>query len=174
MVGAEITEPVGRRRVDAVTVQEVRYRNEGVKTLRGCDFENRLYWKGEVTANGGVGLMVKREIMKKVMDVRRISSRILFVYLVLIAYEPQSGRSEEDRNSFYDDLIAEMQSKDRNYFLRGDFNGHVRSSIGGYEEHGHGGQKWRIQNKVGERLLEFANGFDVVVGNSFFKKTQKS
>ena len=38
------------------------------KTLKG-DFKYKLYWKGEDTANGSVGLIMKREDAKLVLDV---------------------------------------------------------------------------------------------------------
>ena len=52
--------------------------------------------------------MVKHELVKSVMDVGRISPRSLFVDLVpsgkvvtvISVYGPQSGRSEEHKNSF--------------------------------------------------------------------------
>jgi len=34
----------------------------------------------------------------------------------------------------------------------------------------HGGHGWRERNKDGERLLEFADSFDIVIGNTFFGK----
>ena len=40
---AEVTENVGRRRVDTVALQEVRYRKKGEKTLRESDLEYTLY-----------------------------------------------------------------------------------------------------------------------------------
>ena len=111
MVGrsAEVTETVGRRGVDIVALQEVRFRNEGVKRLRGGDFEYRLYWKGEETGYGGVGLMVRQELAECVMEVRRVSSRVLSLDLVLhgkvmtiiSVYAPQCGRSEEEKEEFY-------------------------------------------------------------------------
>ena len=55
---AEVTETVGRK-VDTVAQQEVRYRKEGVNTLKEGDFEYRLCLKDEDTASEGVGLMVK-------------------------------------------------------------------------------------------------------------------
>ena len=67
----EVTKTAGRRRVDAVAFQEVRFKNEGVKTLKG-NFEYRLYWKGEDTASGGVGLMAKCELAKSVIEDRRV------------------------------------------------------------------------------------------------------
>jgi len=51
----------------------------------------------------------------------------------------------------------------------GDFIGHVGSSVNGYEEV-YGGHGWREQNKDGERLLEFADSFDVVIRNTFSRK----
>ena len=98
-------------------MRKARSRNEGVKTLTADDFEYSLYWNGEDTASGSVGLMMKYELAKFVMDVRRISPRILSVDLVLSSkvvtiisvYGPQSGRSEENKNCFHDDLSAEMQ-----------------------------------------------------------------
>ena len=111
---AEVTETVGRR-VDVVALQEVHYQNKGVKTLQGGDFEYRLHWKGEDTANGGVRLMVKCELV-----------------------------------------------------IVGDFNSLIDENEGI-----HKGQGWRIPYKQGDRLLELANSFNVVVGNTFFK-TQKN
>ena len=64
----------------------------------------------------GVGLMLKHKLAKSVMDVRRISPRILSVDLVLFrklviiisVYESLSGKSEQNKNRFHD---AEMQSE---------------------------------------------------------------
>ena len=97
--------------------------------------------ESEGTANGRVRLMVKREFIKSVMYVRRISPRILSINVVLCGkvvdvvsvYGPHSCRCEDDKDSFYDDLSAKMQSKGGNCILMGDFNGHVESSIDGYE-----------------------------------------
>ena len=80
-----------------------------------------------------------------------------------------SGRSKKNNDSFYDDLSAEIQSKDEYCILLGNFNGHVGSSIDGYGGV-HGGTRWAIQNKDEGRLLEFADSFDVVVGDMFIKK----
>ena len=164
-----------------MALQEVRFRNEGVKTLRGGEFECSSYWKGEDTEIGGIGLTVKYDLAKSVMDVRRINPKISSVDLVLCskvvtiisAYGPQSGQSEEDKNCFYDDLSAEMQSKNGNCIALKDFNGHVGNSIDGCERL-HGRQGWGIRNKDGERLLELADSFDMGVGNTFFKRLRKA
>ena len=75
------------------------------------------------------------------MDVQRISPRILSANLVLSrkmmtvisAYRPWSHENEEDKDSIYDDLNAEMHTKDGNCISLGDFIGHVESLIDGYE-----------------------------------------
>ena len=94
----------------------------------------------------------------------------LIVVTIISVYGPQSGRSEEDKDSFYDELSAELQSKNKNCIVLEDFNGHVGNSINEYKgvHKGYGG--WGMRNKNGERLFEFADSFDTVVGNTFFKK----
>ena len=90
-----------------VALQEVRYKNVGVRKLRGGDFEYKLYWIGEETGRGGVGLMVKHDLVESVMEVRRVSPRIIFVDIVvnekvvavISVYAPQSGRSEEEKKN---------------------------------------------------------------------------
>ena len=49
MVGrsAEVTETIGRRNVEVVALQKVRHKNEGVRKLRGGDFEYKLHWKAK-------------------------------------------------------------------------------------------------------------------------------
>ena len=100
MVGrsAKVTETIERRNVDVVALQEVRYKNEGVRKLRRGDFKYKLYWIGEETGRGGVGLMVKHDLVESVMEVRRVSSRIASIDIVvnekvvtvISVYAPQS------------------------------------------------------------------------------------
>ena len=86
--------------------------------------------------------MVKCELVKLVMDVRKISPKILSANLVLgekmvtviSVYGPKSSRSEEDKDSFCADLSADkVQSKDGDCIVLRDFNGYDGSSINGYE-----------------------------------------
>ena len=81
MVGrsAEVTETIRRRNVNVVALQKVRYKNDGVRKLRGDDFEYKLYWKGEETGRDGVGLIVKHDLIEYVMEVRRVSPRIISI-----------------------------------------------------------------------------------------------
>ena len=146
--------------------------------MRGGDLEYKFYWKEE-TGRGDVGLMVKHDLVESVMEVRRVSPRIISIDIVvnekvvtvISVYAPQSGRSEEEKEKFYkvEDLTAEVQSRHGICFVSGDFNAHVGRSSLGYDGI-HGGFGWGERNRDGERILEFADSLDMVVGNTFFKK----
>ena len=85
------------------------------------------------------------------MDLRRISTRILFDELILSGkvvtaisvYGHQSGSGEEEEDSFYDDPSAKMQSKDGICIVLEDLNEPVGSSTDEYQRV-YGGQRWRI------------------------------
>ena len=82
--------------------------------------------------------MVKRELAESVMEISRISPRIVFVHLLLCGkmvtvisvYGPQSGRSEEDKDSF---LALKCNQKMAICIAVWEFSGTARSSINGYE-----------------------------------------
>ena len=156
---AEVTETL-ERNVGAAALQEVRYKNEGTKILSGDDCVYKLFWKGDKNGQGGVGTMVKQEVVESVTKVRRVSPRILSANLVLSekvvtiisVYRPQSRRSVEEKEKFYDDLTAEVWSRKGICVVLGDFNGHVGRSVQGYAGV-HGGFGWGERNRDGERIL---------------------
>ena len=51
-----------RRKIDVACVQEVRYKNNSAKTFRGemCDY--KLFWSGDQSGSGGVGVFVKTSL----------------------------------------------------------------------------------------------------------------
>jgi len=77
---AEVAETFGRRQLNVVAIQEVCYRNEAVK--RG-EFEYMLYSSGDEKAYGGVGLIVRHDLAKFVMAIRRVSPKIISMDIVL-------------------------------------------------------------------------------------------
>ena len=113
---AEVVEMLTRRRVDIAGIQEVRYRNSGTRMIKGKSSRFKLFWQGSVTRDVGVGLLVSEEVTKRVVDVRRVSDRIIVVDIVIEAeiisivsvYAPQSGRSAEEKDRFYEDLDREV------------------------------------------------------------------
>jgi len=63
--------------------------------------------------------MVKLELVESVMEVRRVSARIISMDLVIqekimtviSVYGPQSGRKDEEKEKFYDELTTEIKIK---------------------------------------------------------------
>ena len=50
-----------------------------------------------------------------------------------------------------------------------DFNGHVGTFANGYDGV-YGGFGQGQQNRDGERIVELSDSFDLIIGNTFFKK----
>ena len=174
---AEVADMLHRRRVDVAGLQEVRYRNSGAKMVKGGGERYKLFWSGGPTPQGGVGVMVHADLVKNVVEVRRVHARIIVVVVViqdelvsiLSVYAPQCGCSAEAKDSFYDDLSMEMLKVQERCVLLGDFNGHVGKHSAGYEGV-HRGFGYGRRNAEGERLLEFADSFGLKIMNTWFKK----
>ena len=77
-------------------------------------------------------------------------------------------KKNEEKEKFYKDLTAEVQSRKGKCFVLGDFNGRVGSSTCGCDGV-HGGFEWVERSRNDERVLEFADSFEMVVGDTFFK-----
>jgi exonuclease III len=96
----EVVEMVARRRLDFCCVQESRWKGEGARFLGGDGRKYKFYWKGGEVGVSGVGVVVAEKYVDKVVEVRRVSDRLLVlrvvvgksVWNVVSAYAPQSGR----------------------------------------------------------------------------------
>ena len=68
----------------------------------------RLWLSGKGDGVGGVGVKVKEELCEKVVEVRRVSYRVVtlvvvfeeYVLRLICGYAPQSGRNFEEDNLF--------------------------------------------------------------------------
>jgi hypothetical protein len=134
-----------------------------------------LWWKGD-DGTGGVGVMVKEELMNKVVEVRRKSARVIVVVMVITVrvisgYAPQQGWMEEEKDQFYDDVSEEIgqSASDEFVMLLGDLNGHVGANAEGYEGV-HGGFGYGVWNEEGCRVLELGDAHSMVVGNIIYKR----
>ena len=86
---------------------------------------------------------------------------------------PQSGLSNVDKDLFFDQLGAVTARIPRFELLIscGDWNGHVCCAGTGYREvHGGMGYGRPEPDVEGERILEYALAFNLLLGNSCFKK----
>ena len=81
-----------------------------------------------------MGVIVKEELCEKVVKVRMVSDRVITLVVfeedvlrLICGYAPQSGKSWEEKHSFYDELTCEwdMHSADDLDMCLGDVNGHI-------------------------------------------------
>ena len=125
-------------------------------------------------------MFVAEEWIEKVFEVQRVSDRIILVKLIhvvsqrvvtfLSVYAPQCGLSDEVKDLFFDQLHAVTARIPASEFLItcGDWNGYVSHADTGYREvHGGMGYGRPEPDVEGERILEYALAFDLLLGNMF-------
>ncbi|XP_009625391.1 uncharacterized protein [Nicotiana tomentosiformis] len=90
---------------------------------------------------------------------------------VISAYAPQMGLDEEVKRCFWEDLdeVVRCIPPYEKLFIGGEFNGHIGTNAGGYDEV-HGGFGFGARNGGGAALLDFAKAFELVIANSSFSK----
>jgi hypothetical protein len=178
----EVVEMLARRKVDVCSVQEVQYKGAGCRMF-GCGEEKyKLWWSGEKQKRGGVGVLVREDLVEDVIEVIRISARIMKIKMVIgnkvwhifSVYAPQVGRAEEEKEAFWrvlDDEAAAVAASEV-LLVAGDLNGHIGDDCEGFEEimgiYGFG-----ERNRDGERILEFCQGRELMVLNTMFKKDRE-
>ena len=177
----EVVETLERRKVDICCVQETRFRGKSARVFVGRRSRYKFIWCGNDQGTGGVGVLVAEKWIESILEVNRISDRIIhlrFVFgknivSVISVYAPQIGLSTAVKEAFYDDLLSLTTtiSSTEALFICGDLNGHIGASASGFEGV-HGGQAFGARNIEGDRILEFATACDLVVTNSFFKKRE--
>ncbi|ESO12023.1 hypothetical protein HELRODRAFT_158422 [Helobdella robusta] len=153
--------------------------NVGTLTRRSLEVVEELQRRMGDDGTGGVGVMVREELVEKVLEVRRRSNGVIVVMMVfgkvivrvISGYAPKQSRKEEEKDRFYDDVSDEIGQAGLDEFvvLLGDLNGHVGADADGYEGV-HGGWRFGIRNEEGRRVLELADAHSMVVGNTWFTR----
>jgi exonuclease III len=163
----EVTETLSKWKVDVCCVQETRWKGAGARIFStGTDSTEdgsyKFYWHGGENGKAGVGILVKMNWAEKVVEVKRVNDRLIALKMVwgkkvlniVAAYAPQMGRSAEEKDKFWwelMELVAGM-GKGEEVVIGGDMNGHVGESAEGYEE-AHGGHGYGTRNEEGERIF---------------------
>ena len=175
----EVADALERRKVKVCCVQETRWKGEGTRILRTkTGGKYKLFWKG-YSGVSGVGVIVPEEFIDKVVEVARVSERLMMVKLivgkclmnVVAAYAPQTGRSQEEKDNFWEAVwkLIEGIKKTERIMLGGDLNGHVGKESDGYEGV-HGGKGYGVRNAEGERILEFCEAAGIIMCGTQFRK----
>ncbi|CAI9282240.1 unnamed protein product [Lactuca saligna] len=171
----QLTDALRKRKVDIACIQETKWK--GAETTE-CNGYKLWYASLENTVNG-VGVLLSKNLIDNVVEVRRCFDRIISIKVVveeevvhvISAYAPHPTLEESKKMSFWESLDDIVKGIPMNecIFLGGDFNGHIGKEADGYETV-HGGLGHGTRNEEGHRLLGFATAHDLVVSNSFFKK----
>src|SRR6266516_1216804 len=137
----------------------------------------------EISKGGsaGVGVLVAEKWVENVIEVKKLSERILLVRVsigvnilnVISGYAPQVGRPIVEKEEFLLALskIVDEIGQEEFVVIGGDMNGHVGAKADGYEGV-HGGKGYGERNTEGEMLLEFADAMKLVVLNTWFTKNE--
>lgn len=78
---------------------------------------------------------------------------------------------DDEHEKFWQELDAYTATfgHDTLLFIGGDLNGHVGWTRDGFK-HVHGGCGYVSRNIEGERILEYAEAFELIIANTFFRK----
>ncbi|XP_060182003.1 uncharacterized protein LOC132611615 [Lycium barbarum] len=174
----ELVKILKKRRINIACVQENKWVGSRAKDVD----EYKLWFSGRSRDRNGVGILVDNDLREQVAGAKRVSDRLMTIQLVvggfilhiISAYAPQTGFSEEEKRHFWEDLDAMKGGipSTEKQFIGGDFNGHIRSISGGYDDV-HGGSGFGDRNGGGIALLDFTKAFGLVVANSSFSKKEE-
>ena len=99
------------------------------KILGGC----KLFYNGTDGRRNGIEIVVRKDLVESVLEVKRVSDRLMAVKLevkglilnIVSAYSPQVGNSMEKKNNFWQDLdgLVESVSKQERIFPSANVNG---------------------------------------------------
>ncbi|KAK3554546.1 hypothetical protein QTP70_025399 [Hemibagrus guttatus] len=168
-----------RRKVDILCVQETRWKGSKARSIR-AGF--KLFYYGVDSKRNGVGVVLKEEFVRNVLEVKRVSDRVMSLKLeiegvmlnVVSGYAPQVGCELEEKERFWSELDEVMESipTGERAVIGTDFNGHVGEGNTGDEEvMGKFGVKER--NLEGQMVVDFAKRMDMAVVNTYFRKREE-
>ncbi|KAK3522213.1 hypothetical protein QTP70_032774, partial [Hemibagrus guttatus] len=177
--GRELADVMERRKVDILCVQETRWKGSKARSI-GAGF--KLFYYGVDSKRNGVGVVLKEEFVRNVLEVKRVSDRVMSLKLeiegvmlnVVSGYAPQVGCELEEKERFWSELDEVMESipTGERVVIGADFNGHVGEGNTGDEEvMGKFGVKER--NLEGQMVVDFAKRMDMGVVNTYFQKTEE-
>ena len=162
--------------MDIACFQETKWKGSRAREGNGY----KLWYSGSSAARNGVGIILAGRLKDNVVRVKRRSDRIMAISVVIegetvnviSAYAPQVGLTDAEKKRLWDsldELVREFPT-DQRLIIGGDLNGHIGAATDGYAGV-HGGFGYGERNEEGCTILEFAIAHDLVVANSFFKKS---
>ena len=104
----EVADMAGRRCLDFCCLQETRWRGARNKWLGENGTSCKFFWSGGSDGLAGVGMLVAEKLVKNVIEVRKLSERIMLIRVatgtnilnVISCYSPQMGRPTVEKEEF--------------------------------------------------------------------------
>ena len=136
----------------------MRWRGASTRTATRKNSHYKLFWIGNETGNGGVGIFVEK--IEKVLEVKHVNDRLMMVKpqtykrtaVAVLAYGLQEGRTNNEQDRFYEStvqLIATINEKDM-VIIGVDLNGRVGKEGDIYD----GVHDIGVRNTEGRRVPE--------------------
>ncbi|KAL7837360.1 hypothetical protein SRHO_G00270710 [Serrasalmus rhombeus] len=177
--GRELADMMERRKVDILCVQETRWKGSKARNIGGGF---KLFYHGVERKRNGVGIILKEQLVKSVLDVKRVSDRIMSLKLevdgvilnVVSSYAPQVGCQLEEKEEFWSkmDEVVDGVPREEKLMIGAGFNGHVGEGNRGDEEVlGMYGVKDR--NVEGQMVVDFAKRMEMAVVNTYSQKREE-
>ena len=139
----EVVETLGRRNTDICCIQESRWKGCSVRLIKAKDFTYKFIWSGDSSGFQGVGILIEKKWIDKIISVVRVDHRIIHIRILIgkliinifSVYAPQTGLSTEEKDSFYTNLLTHVSAVPSTEYLMlcGDFNGHVGRDTEGFD-----------------------------------------
>ncbi|KAK3524762.1 hypothetical protein QTP86_002705 [Hemibagrus guttatus] len=179
MTGKKLVDMMERRKVDILCIQETRWKGS---KAHGIGAKFKLFYYGVASKRNGVGVVLKEEFVRNVLEVKRVSDRVMSLKLeiegvmlnVVSGYARQVSCELEEKERFWSELDEVMESipTGERVVIGADFNGHVGEwNTGDEEVMGKFGVKER--NLEGQMVVDFAKKIDVAVVNTYFQKREE-
>ncbi|KAK3560541.1 hypothetical protein QTP86_010949 [Hemibagrus guttatus] len=177
--GRELADVMERRKVDILCVQETRWKGSKARSI-GAGF--KLFYYGVDSKRNGVGVVLKEEFVRNVLEVKRVSDRVMSLKLeiegvmlnVVSGYAPQVGCELVEKERFWselDEVIESIPTGER-VVIGADFNGHVGEGNRG-DEGVMGKFGVKETNLEGQTVVDFAKRIDMAVINTYFQKREE-
>jgi len=173
---AQVTSEMRRFKLHVLGVSESRWTGSG--KLKSTSGETVLYSGREDDLHyEGVAIILKKGLEQSVLEWKPVNSRLMSVRLkgrhvnitIIQCYAPTNDSDENDKEEFYNLLQTETEKTPRHDILvvMGDLNAKVGNDSTDYErvmgKHGVG-----TKNNNGERLLDFCDLNNLVIGGTLF------
>ena len=177
--GRELADMMERRNVDILCLQETNWKGSKARNIGdGC----KLFYNGANGRKNGIGTVVREQLAKSVLEVKRVSDRLMAIKLevkgsilnIVSSYAPQVNNSMEEKNDFWKDLneLIESVSKEEKIVLGADLNEHVgKGNIGDKNIMGRYGAG--TKNKERSMVVNFGKRMNLAIVNTYFKKKNK-